>query len=307
MGTCAAQGKHSYRWHLALSVLDVTLPRTVWPTAWSVPLVSHRSLCPNSSSTRVLQIVSRNNKWSRTYQSEKAKSWLVLVLAESRPRSSTEMPNVIRGSVFPSKSGPAAAETPNRHETTADHERLVRLSSMQAAEAVLGGRFHSVREARNTFPKASPELANTMLRDMRASPAAALMAEQAQQAELNRQEAAVATYSTEYDAALRSDMVWINDRFEELLSRADSSVIDMVEQEQNKWSWCFEEAEERDRRFFSHAFMYSVSSSRLSTRRCPITVRNPGSNSAVSIPLAADNPLCAPRRVSLGRERTSHP
>ena len=140
---------------------------------------------------------------------------------------------------------------------------------MRAAEAVLGGRFHSVREARSAFPNASPELANKMLQDMRASPASALMAEQAQQAELDRQEAAVATYSTDYDAALRSDMVWINDRFEEVLSRADSSVINMVEEEQNKWKWCFEEAAERDRRFFSHAFMYSVWTDLQNTAKTP--------------------------------------
>lgn len=182
-----------------------------------------------------------------------AYTWLALLLAESRPRFSVEMPNAIRGSVFQPNSDPAAAQTPNTHETS------VRLSSLQAAEAVLGGRFHSVREARTAFPSASRELASKILQDMRASPASALMAQQAKQAELDRQAAAMdAAYSTDCNVSLRSDMEWVSDRFEELLSHSDSSLINMIAEEQSKWAWCFAETPQQDRRFFSHAIMYAV-------------------------------------------------
>jgi hypothetical protein len=179
------------------------------------------------------------------------------------------MPNLIRGIAFPPKSDSAAAQTPNRHETTSDHESSVRLSSVQAAEAVLGGRFHSVREARTAFPNASPQLAGKILQDMRASPASALMAQQATQAELDRLAAAVDAYSSEYDVSLRSDMEWINDRFEELLLRASSSLIHMIADEQHKWAWCFEETPEQDRRFFSHAIMYAVWTDLQDTAKTP--------------------------------------
>ena len=180
------------------------------------------------------------------------------------------MPNAIRGTFFLPKSDPAAAQTPNKHETTADHESLVRLSSVQAAEAVLGGRFHSVREARTAFPNASPELASKALQGMRASPASALMAQQAKQTELDRLAAAAdAAYSIEYKASLRCDAEWINDRFEELLLRANSSMIDMSAEEQNKWGWCFAETPEQDRRFFSHAIMYAVWTDLQDTAKTP--------------------------------------
>ena len=95
------------------------------------------------------------------------------------------------------------------------------------------------------------------------------MAQQATQAELDRLAAAVDAYSSEYNVSLRSDMEWINERFEELLLRASSSLIHMIADEQHKWAWCFEETPEQDRRFFSHAIMYAVWTDLQDTAKTP--------------------------------------
>ena len=137
--------------------------------------------------------------------------------------------------------------------------------SFEAAMDVLGGRFAGIKKAlsHQDHRRASPELTRNLFEELKDQPAAV---EMAKQRERQRKEAYLQALVAGDGPCCRQDLAWLENRFDHLMERADSTALEMSCDEQMTWRWTFELAPREDRRYFAYKFQFSVYSDMVESR-----------------------------------------
>lgn len=156
--------------------------------------------------------------------------------------------------------GACAASPPNAEATTAmpsfpDFD--ARSRSFDAAMDVLSGRFPGVKKAlsHEEHWRASPELTKQLFAELKEQPTAV---EAAKQREKQRKLAYLHTLTTGDGQCCREDPAWLEEKFDQLMEKANATALRMASAEQMTWRWTFEKASRDDRRYFAYKFQYAV-------------------------------------------------